>query len=437
MIWNIVEYIVTIIEYYIYADFMVKFLNPKIKSQTVLCYGIIVFFDSAITIIFNYYTIFEGILCSLRIIGNFIIAKIFLKGTTYEKIFASFITDTSVLLINFITLSIFSRIFEKSIAELITERGILRITILFITKFLFFIITRLIIKMKKKDEYAFSVTEWITLSVIFITTMFVEIQIFLLSMKYNLSINSLFSISAGISLILINILVYILMMKISRNNKEKTSLIIDKMRLEMYKSQLYESEKRYDEITKIRHDMKNYLYCALNLAKQGDNNAELIKYLENLSKNKIDKIIDYVQVNRKILSIIINSKIGTAKNKNINIQCMVMSELDNISDIDVGILIANLLDNAIEACEKNKKESEIILKLWSNAGYYCINIMNTVETDVLINNPHLVTSKKNKMMHGIGLNSVKDIVQKYNGMINFEQKSNRFYVYVSLSKCIL
>lgn len=355
MIWNIVEYIVTIIEYYIYADFMVKFLNPKIKSQTVLCYGIIVFFDSAITIIFNYYTIFEGILCSLRIIGNFIIAKIFLKGTTYEKIFASFITDTSVLLINFITLSIFSRIFEKSIAELITERGILRITILFITKFLFFIITRLIIKMKKKDEYAFSVTEWITLSVIFITTMFVEIQIFLLSMKYNLSINSLFSISAGISLILINILVYILMMKISRNNKEKTSLIIDKMRLEMYKSQLYESEKRYDEITKIRHDMKNYLYCALNLAKQGDNNAELIKYLENLSKNKIDKIIDYVQVNRKILSIIINSKIGTAKNKNINIQCMVMSELDNISDIDVGILIANLLDNAIEACEKNKK----------------------------------------------------------------------------------
>ena len=113
MIWNIVEYIVTIIEYYIYADFMVKFLNPKMKCQTVLCYGIIVFFDSVITIIFNYYIIFEGILCSLRIIGNFIIAKIFLKGTTYEKIFASFITDTSVLLINFITLSIFSRIFEN------------------------------------------------------------------------------------------------------------------------------------------------------------------------------------------------------------------------------------------------------------------------------------------------------------------------------------
>ena len=237
--------------------------------------------------------------------------------------------------------------------------------------------------------------------------------------------------------LLLNIVQYYIVIYISKKNIAEKNISLMHKQIEMQEDNIHNLEKQYDEITKIRHDMKNYLYCALNLAKQGDNNAELIKYLENLSKNKIDKIIDYVQVNRKILSIIINSKIGTAKNKNINIQCMVMSELENISDIDVGILIANLLDNAIEACEKNKKESEIILKLWSNAGYYCINIMNTVETDVLINNPHLVTSKKNKMMHGIGLNSVKDIVQKYNGMINFEQKSNRFYVYVSLSKCIL
>ena len=61
----------------------------------------------------------------------------------------------------------------------------------------------------------------------------------------------------------------------------------------------------------------------------------------------------------------------------------------------------------------------------------------SVETDILINNPNLVTSKKNKKIHGIGINSVRDIVHKYNGVMNFEQKSDKFYVYISLNNCIL
>lgn len=432
MIWNIVEYIVTIIEYYIYADFMVKFLNPKMKCQTVLCYGIIVFFDSVITIIFNYYIIFEGILCSLRIIGNFIIAKIFLKGTTYEKIFASFITDTSVLLINFITLSIFSRIFEKSIAELITERGILRITILFITKFLFFIITRFIVKMKKKDEYTFSVTEWITLSVIFITTMFVEIQIFLLSMKYNLFMNSLFSISAGISLMLINILVYILMMKISRNNKEKTSLIIDKMQLEMYKSQLYESEKRYDEIRKIRHDMKNHFQCILALLSEN----EIIKaeeYINDMLKNKLDLGFHYVKTQNKVIDVISNLKLFQCKNQNMKVITNIHPfELD-IDDVDMCIILGNLFDNAIEACSDT-----IYFEISMKKGYVNIIIKNSVVNSVLKINPNLQTTKKDKKIHGMGLKAVREAIEKNQGMIDFYEKNNSFIADVWLpSKKIL
>ena len=75
-----------------------------------------------------------------------------------------------------------------------------------------------------------------------------------------------------------------------------------------------------------------------------------------------------------------------------------------------------------------------MLKIWSDAGYYCIEISNTVEIDVLDENPNLFTSKSNKELHGVGLKSVRDIVDKYNGMINFKQKANTFYVYVSLEK---
>ena len=100
----------------------------------------------------------------------------------------------------------------------------------------------------------------------------------------------------------------------------------------------------------------------------------------------------------------------------------------------MGILLANVLDNAIEACQKNKGRSEIKLKMWNEAGYYFLNISNTVELDVLQENPNLTTSKNDKKLHGVGLKSVKDIVKKYNGMIDFAQKQNRFFVYISLGK---
>ena len=141
-----------------------------------------------------------------------------------------------------------------------------------------------------------------------------------------------------------------------------------------------------------------------------------------------------MKTQRKILGAVINSKIGMAEHKGFDMQCVILNEMDSIKDIDVGILLSNLLDNAMEACDKNSGNSEIMLKIWSDAGYYCIEISNTVEIDVLDENPNLFTSKNNKELHGVGLKSVKDIVDKYNGMINFKQKANTFYVYISLEK---
>ena len=217
-----------------------------------------------------------------------------------------------------------------------------------------------------------------------------------------------------------------------KNLKEKSISLMQKQ-IEMQEDSIRNLEVKYDETAKIRHDMKSHISCALKLAEQGDN-KELIDYLNEISENKINKIVSYVKTERKILGAVINSKLGMAESKGFDMQCVILNEMDNIKDIDAGILLANLLDNAIEACDKNDKHSEIMLKMWSNAGYYCIEISNTVEIDVLAENPNLFTSKSNKELHGVGLKSVKDIVEKYNGMINFKQKSNVFYVYVSLEK---
>lgn len=206
-----------------------------------------------------------------------------------------------------------------------------------------------------------------------------------------------------------------------------------KKQIELQEEMLYDLEQKYDETTKIRHDIKNHISCALNMAYQYDC-KELIKYLTELSDEKLNMITNYIPTDRKIIGAVLNSKLAKAKEEKIDMNCYIFSELEKINDIDVGILLANVLDNAIEACQKNKGHSEIKLKTWNEAGYYFINISNTVEFDVLLNNPKLLTGKTDKNIHGIGLKSVKDIVRKYNGMIDFSQKRDMFFVYISLGK---
>ena len=130
-----------------------------------------------------------------------------------------------------------------------------------------------------------------------------------------------------------------------------------KKQLELQEEMLHDLEQKYDETTKIRHDIKNHVTCALNMAYQYDC-KELISYLYELSNEKINMITNYIPTNRKIIGAVLNSKLAKAKEEKIDMNCCISSELENI----------------------------------------------------------------------------KDIVKKYNGMIDFAQKQNRFFVYISLGK---
>ena len=231
--------------------------------------------------------------------------------------------------------------------------------------------------------------------------------------------------------LLLNIVIYYGIIYIGKKNTAERNYLLMLKQVEVQKANIQALEQKYDETAKVRHDIKNYFTVALSMADHGEY-EELKRFLEQVSEEKINSIKTYIKAKRSVIGAVLNSKITTTKNKNINIQCYILSEFEGITDMDVGILLANLLDNAIEACEKNKNESEITVKTWTEAGYYFLEICNTVESEVLTDNPQLLTNKNDNELHGVGLKSVKDIVNKYDGMITFYQKGNLFHVYVSL-----
>lgn len=353
------------------------------------------------------------------------------KGTLLEHLLISIIVYSLLALVDVCVFTAMSKILGTEYSELVNKSSLSRFFTVMITKFVYLILASVIVSFKRKYTFMFHRFELLMISSTLI------ISGILISIIRNIIYNTKEYYNAFLVILLcllfLNILQYYILIYISQKNIKEKNMSLMQKQIEMQEDSIRSLEVKYDETTKIRHDIKNFIFCALKLAEQGDN-EELINYLNELSESKINNIVSYVKTKRKILGAVINSKLGTAERKGYNMQCVILNEMNSIKDVDAGILLANLLDNAIEACDKNNGHSEIKLKIWSDAGYYCIEISNTVETDVLTENPDLITSKSNKELHGVGLRSVKEIVEKYNGMMNFQQKSNVFYVYISLEK---
>ena len=361
----------------------------------------------------------------------FLICSLFYKGTLTEHIIISFICIFLLAMSDVCALTMISKFLGVNYNELVDDSSVSRLLGVLCSKALYLIAISFILFFKKKYKFFMSKGELI---LILITLIISGIEITLLrniiyasKSYYNTFLIILLCVA------FMNITLFYTMVYIGKKNIAEKNYSLLQKQLELQEENLKTLERKYDETAKIRHDFKNYISCALKMLAEG-NNKELTSYLEDLSDKKINEITSYVATKRAILGAVINSKLSQAKNSGIEMQCYILSELERISDIDIGILLANIIDNALEACAKNKCDSEIVLKTWTEAGYYFIELTNTVENDVLLENPKLSTSKEKKKLHGVGLKSVKDIVDKYYGMINFDQRGNIFRVFITLAK---
>lgn len=125
----------------------------------------------------------------------------------------------------------------------------------------------------------------------------------------------------------------------------------------------------------------------------------------------------------KTLDIIINKYVLLCESKKIHIYFDTKTaNLSFMEPMDLTTLLNNLLDNAVEAAE-NSSEKEIQVKLFTkNNSMQVIKITNSCNTEPIIKNKELLTVKKDKNLHGLGLKSVKKIVNKYKGSFEWEYK---------------
>ena len=109
------------------------------------------------------------------------------------------------------------------------------------------------------------------------------------------------------------------------------------------------------------------------------------------------------------------------------VQVVVSNEMP-VKEHDISVLLGNLLENAIDAClEQKDSERRIVIKGKDEAHALIFTIDNTCENEIKKNKKgEFLTTKPTG--NGIGVNSAKKIVKRYNGFFSADKKGNMFCV---------
>jgi sensor histidine kinase regulating citrate/malate metabolism len=195
--------------------------------------------------------------------------------------------------------------------------------------------------------------------------------------------------------------------------------------------------KHYDEVQNIytkmrgwRHDYHNHIQALLVL----NGNAKQTKeYLLKLNDD-LTSVDTLIKTGNVMIDAILNSKISLIKSKSIavNAKAVVPPHLP-ISEIDLCVIIGNLLDNAMEACEKQSVGEERFIRIFIGVmkSQLYITVSNSVGGEVHKSGKAYL-STKNSDSHGFGLMRIDNIVNKYGGYLNRQNEDRVFATEVLL-----
>lgn len=216
-----------------------------------------------------------------------------------------------------------------------------------------------------------------------------------------------------------------------RNKEVKMKLDFMNMRNNLLEENYNTINNIYMDNAKLYHDLNNHLNILYQLLDEG-NTGEAKEYIKQISK-PILILSKTVWTGVDVIDVIINSKLEKMQSKNIDAEIKV--EYPHNSTIlpnDMCSVLANLLDNAIEASEKVLDNRKVSLTMRRINSFMLIKVTNTcIEANRKFGNIPS-TTKENKYLHGWGLPSVQGIVKKYSGSMECLNENNTFTVKILL-----
>ncbi len=218
-------------------------------------------------------------------------------------------------------------------------------------------------------------------------------------------------------------------------NREKNSRIILEKQIGSMQEHMEEMEHIYSGIRSMKHDMKNTLAVIMELA--GKDETELQTYLSEINKG-FEQLEFRFRTGNTVADVLLNMKyheaVRTIPDIEIDAERLLFSENMHIQSYDIGVIIGNALDNAIEACRKLKAETFIRISSFTRGKMFFIEVENSFNGKVRRKkqSEFPVTEKSDNRAHGMGLANIKHTAEKYHGGVDWTAEGKVFMLSVMM-----
>lgn len=296
-------------------------------------------------------------------------SMIYLQGNSIEKLIVPLILYIMLAFVNIMVIQVISVLSKSPMEVLISGNGILRILVLCISK-VTVILTFVIVERGFSKKHYFKKEEYIFGAVLYITFFIVAVLTVKIvgTVEMTFREQMIFFILTML-LLVINSFMFWLIRKMNYQNRCELENEVLKVQLEQQESQIHNTELLYQNTRKMRHDMKHYFTTYLQLLRDGETEV-------------------------------------------------VIQEMQSI------------LETELEAEIQQENKREIRLKMFIYKEMINIIVENYILKSVLGENPELKTTKKEKRGHGIGIESVKELVRREEGDLEIFEENNYFISHI-------
>lgn len=236
-----------------------------------------------------------------------------------------------------------------------------------------------------------------------------------------------FSFFMGIGFFIMQILAYVMFYKLILEYDEKRIIAAEEQRSKSELKMIKNFEISYERLREIRHDISNqYTYVAALLGKgEIDAAKDYLKSIgENLSFANTKTFCD-----NNIVNIALNMAYERAERSGITLEAKIaVPEKTEIPDIVLASVLTNLFNNAIDSCKGMAASTRVISVCVScSDNYLLIRTVNPVdEKKIKIKQGKLVTSKRDKNLHGIGTKIIERLAKEQGGCFAFKIENGEF-----------
>lgn len=427
MIWTITEIIAILAECILFTHLLVNYFDYKkptlIMPKNVLLFTLLSTVDLVGTFIIKREIFFITGIILIEILFSYI----FLNGNRYEKLFISILTYILVYFANLPVLFITAQIAKESVSNFVDySENVERVIALCASKLIYFLLVQCILMIHKSNKAQLGFKEWSVVIASFLITLTIDFGMYLIA--YGSELSSYIMMGMSILLCALDVFIYIFVQKLNVANRAENERRMLALQISQKQEEMINLERQYRELSVVRHDFMNQVNTLHDLLTQ-ENTSEALKYISAITDRGFYHTHHSVQCNSSVINAVINTRFHVASDCHIKVSCRMTASVPKYLEYDIGIILSNLLDNAIEACQKqSKSEKEVLVYLSITGGYYRIVVKNTIDASVLNTNRQLRTSKIDKLIHGWGLKSVADLVDANHGFMDYYEKDGYFVV---------